>query len=189
MFVCLEHSPSPFLQYVLHPFSRYVQLTSNFSTTAAWIRSNLAFHFSDHYFFFRPLFGRYATLPVSRQRAMVRETKDLFTFICWRALMIAICSFPAKYKDIILLRLNYTTHNFLSECNRWKCFCKLIHTYIHNRPLQPFSRDYGLASHSTHFVCVNFIHECRDLQFNVDSERQIFDKLLHGRFIYSQSFW
>ena len=26
-------------------------------------------------------------------------------------------------------------------------------------------------------VCVNFIHELRDLQFKVDSERQIFEKL------------
>ena len=40
----------------------------------------------------------------------------------------------------------------------------------------------------THVVCVNFIHEWRDLQFNIDSERQIFEKHFHGRFIYSQSF-
>ena len=63
-----------------------------------------------------------------------------------------------------------------------------IHTNIHNWPLQPFSQDYGLASHTTFVVCVNFIREWRDLQFNVDSERQIFEKLFRGRFIYSQSF-
>ena len=63
-----------------------------------------------------------------------------------------------------------------------------IHTYIHNWPLQPFSQDYGLDSHTIHVVCVNFIPEWRDLQLNVDSERQIFEKLFHGRFIYSQSF-
>ena len=50
----------------------------------------------------------------------------------------------------------------------------------------PFSQDYGLASHTTHVVSVNFIREWRDLQFNVDSERQIFEKLFHGRFIYSE---
>ena len=61
-------------------------------------------------------------------------------------------------------------------------------TYIHNWPLQPFSQDYGLGSHTTHVVCVNFMREWRDLQFNVDSERQIFEKLFHGNFIYSQSF-
>ena len=29
-------------------------------------------------------------------------------------------------------------------------------TYTHNWPLQPFSQDYTLASHTTHVVCVNF---------------------------------
>ena len=47
-------------------------------------------------------------------------------------------------------------------------------TYIHNWPLQLFSQDYGLASHTTHVVCVNFTCERWDLQFNDDSERQIF---------------
>ena len=57
------------------------------------------------------------------------------------------------------------------------------YSYIHNWPLQPFSRDYGLASHqTTHVVCVNFIRERRDLQFNVDSERQIFEKLFSWQF-------
>ena len=32
-----------------------------------------------------------------------------------------------------------------------------LHTYIHNWPLQPFSQDYGLDSHTTYVVCVNFI--------------------------------
>ena len=54
--------------------------------------------------------------------------------------------------------------------------------YIH-WSLQPFSQDYDLASHTTHFVCVNFIHEWRDLQFTVDSEREIFEKLFLGKFI------
>ena len=59
---------------------------------------------------------------------------------------------------------------------------------IHNWPLQPLSQDYGLASHTTHVVCVNFIREKRNQQFNVDSERQILEKLFHGGFIYSQWF-
>ena len=63
----------------------------------------------------------------------------------------------------------------------------IIHTYIHYWPLQPFSQDYGLVSHTTHVVCVNFISEWREVHFNVDSERGIFEKLFHGRFIYSQS--
>ena len=36
--------------------------------------------------------------------------------------------------------------------------------------------------------CLNFIREWQDLQFNVDSERHIFEKGFHGRFIYSQNF-
>ena len=44
-------------------------------------------------------------------------------------------------------------------------------TYKHNWPLLPFSQDYGLASHDTHFVCGNFIRECRVLQLNVASKR------------------
>ena len=53
---------------------------------------------------------------------------------------------------------------------------------IHNWPLQPLIQDYGLASHITHAVCVNFIRERQDLQFNVYSERQILEKLFHGHF-------
>ena len=58
-----------------------------------------------------------------------------------------------------------------------------IHTYIHNWPVQSFSQDYGLASHNTHAVCVYFLREWRNLHINVNSERQIFKKLFHGRFI------
>ena len=47
-----------------------------------------------------------------------------------------------------------------------------VHTYIHNWTLETFSQDYGLHSHTTHVVCVNFIHEWRDLQLNIDSERR-----------------
>ena len=48
-----------------------------------------------------------------------------------------------------------------------------IHTYIHNWPLQTFSQDYGLTSHTFHVVCVNIIREWRDLHFNV----KFFEKL------------
>ena len=45
----------------------------------------------------------------------------------------------------------------------------LIH--IHNWALQPFIQDYDLASHTSYSVCVNFIHDWRELQFKIDSER------------------
>ena len=47
--------------------------------------------------------------------------------------------------------------------------------HIPNYPLQSFIQDFGPAFHTTH-VCVNLIRELRNLQFNVDSERQIFEK-------------
>ena len=53
----------------------------------------------------------------------------------------------------------------------------MFYTYIRNWPLQPFSHEYDLAPHTTHVVCVNSIRKWRDLQFNVDSEGQIFEKL------------
>ena len=34
--------------------------------------------------------------------------------------------------------------------------------------------DYGIASYNNRVVCINFICKWRDLQFNVDFERQIF---------------
>ena len=55
------------------------------------------------------------------------------------------------------------------------CWSLVSTTY--NWSLQPFSQDYDLVSHTTYVVCVNFIHEWWDLQFKVDSERQIFEKL------------
>ena len=54
--------------------------------------------------------------------------------------------------------------------------------HIHKWTLQPFSQDYDIAS--SYVVCVNFIHDWRDLQFKVDSDRQIFEKLLMAIFLH-----
>ena len=43
--------------------------------------------------------------------------------------------------------------------------------FFFNWPLQPFSQDIDLVSHTIYVVCVNFIHKWWDLQFKVDSER------------------
>ena len=59
---------------------------------------------------------------------------------------------------------------------------------MHNWSLQAFSQDSNLVSYTTYVVCINFIHELRDLELKVDAERQIFEKLLIAIFIYSQSF-
>ena len=71
---------------------------------------------------------------------------------------------------------------FVHFTHIWSCHIE------RKRSLQPRSQAYDLATHTTHIVCVNFIRKWWDLQFNVDSEQQIFEKLSHGRFIYSQSF-
>ena len=52
----------------------------------------------------------------------------------------------------------------------------------------PSVRIIDLASHTTYVVCVNFIHNWWDLQFKVDSERQIFEKLFTAISFNSQSF-
>ena len=51
--------------------------------------------------------------------------------------------------------------------------CIKLYTYIigHYKPLV---RITDLVSHTTYVVCVDFIHKWRDLQFKVNSERQIF---------------
>ena len=50
---------------------------------------------------------------------------------------------------------------------------KDIHTYIIGH-YNPSVRIIDLVSHTTYFVCVNFIDKWRDLQFTVDTERQIY---------------
>ena len=63
-----------------------------------------------------------------------------------------------------------------------------LHTYIHNWLLQPFSQAFGLAFHITHVVCVNFIRDWRNVRFNVDSGRQILEKLFSWQFILLSEF-
>ena len=55
------------------------------------------------------------------------------------------------------------------------------HTYIISH-YNPSVRIIDLVSHAAYIVCVNFIHKWRDLQFKVDSERQIFWETFHGSF-------
>ena len=48
---------------------------------------------------------------------------------------------------------NTSVHTCLDVKNFYK------HTYIHKWSLHPFSRNYSLASNTTHVVCVNFIRK------------------------------
>ena len=63
---------------------------------------------------------------------------------------------------------------------RWKsiCFPFLKYIYIHTNIIghyNPSIRIIDLFFHTTYVVCVNFIHKWRDLQFKVDSKRQIWE--------------
>ena len=61
------------------------------------------------------------------------------------------------------------------------CLTLRDHTYVHKWSLQNFSEDND-SSQTTYYVCVNFIHECWDLQF----KRQIFEKLFIAILFHSQ---
>ena len=63
------------------------------------------------------------------ERAMVRDTKDLFAFIHWMVLTIATCGFPVKYKATTLLRLN-SRITFCSKQLSSKCFSNLVNNII-----------------------------------------------------------
>ena len=56
-----------------------------------------------------------------------------------------------------------------------------VHTYIIGH-YNPSVTIIDLVSHTTYVVCVNFTYKRRDLQFKVDSERQIFWETFHGNF-------
>ena len=58
-------------------------------------------------------------------------------------------------------------------------------TYIISH-YNPSVRVIDLVSRIIYIVCDNFIDRWRDLQFKVDSERQIFWETFHGNFIYSE---
>ena len=61
---------------------------------------------------------------------------------------------------------------------------EFIHTQLAIITLQSgLSIFLSTHSHTTHVLSLNLIREWRSPQSNVDSERQIFEKLFHGRLI------
>ena len=75
----------------------------------------------------------------------------------------------------------------VNSCHYWRVyFLYELWSFVH-RPISTFTYIIGhynpsvkiidLVSHTTYVVCVNFIHKWRDLQFKVDSERQIYWEL------------
>ena len=64
--------------------------------------------------------------------------------------------------------------------------------YIHNWLLQPFSQDYGLAAHTTHIVCCNFICEWWILRNHFMAglfTLRVFIEEIAEEYFFSFSFW
>ena len=83
----------------------------------------------------------------------------------------------ARIVDLVFHTNYVVCVNFIHKWRdlQFKVYLKtelILHTQ-HNWSLQIFSQDYNLTSHTTYVVYVNW----RYLQFKVDSERQIFQKL------------
>ena len=57
-------------------------------------------------------------------------------------------------------------------------------THTHNWSV-PSVRIIDLVSHAAYVVCANFIHKWRDLQFKVDSERQIVLRNFSWQFLFT----
>ena len=67
----------------------------------------------------------------------------------------------------------HTYESIFDEIKALKSISKL-HTYIIGQYNSSVKITAQLLTSHHHVVCVNFIRERRDLQFNVDPERQIF---------------
>ena len=77
-----------------------------------------------------------------------------------------------------------------TQCSIFNFYCNLkpCYTYIIGH-YNPSVWIIDIVSHTTYVVCVIFIHKWRELQFKVDSKRQIFWKIFHINFFYTQKFW
>ena len=102
------------------------------------------------------------------------------TFKIWTRIHVVLIK-------ILYNSLNFGCHLFTTWCKRQQLILFIFpynkYYYIHNWPLQSFSQDYGLTLHTTHLVCINFIHEWRDLQSNVDFWETFF---MAGFYLYSE---
>ena len=99
------------------------------------------------------------------------------SIMCFAYFIVYICE-----------RTKHFPHLVCSSTIIWEFFCTYIHTYIIGH-YNPSVRIIELVSHTTYVVCVNFIHKWRDLQFKVDSERQIFWETFHGNFFLLSEFF
>ena len=109
---------------------------------------------------------------------------------------ISFISFPEKLENVLNAYVFKERYVFSEYLKRLKVklisYLIFVLTCIHTYIIGHYNLSVGiidLISHTTYIVCVNFMHKWRNLQFKVDSERQIFWKTFNDNFIYSQSFW
>ena len=69
----------------------------------------------------------------------------------------------------------------------WRAKLIIRTLYVHDWPLQPFSQDYGLASHTTRIVCVLYMSGGTHNLTSTPNDRFLRKFFIAG-FIYSQSF-
>ena len=91
----------------------------------------------------------------------------------------------SRQRTVKILKPRRNQANFRNCVHKWSIFqrqCSIltktnsitcIHTYIIAH-YNPSVRIIDLVFHITYVVCVNFIYKGRDLQFKVNTERQIF---------------
>ena len=70
-----------------------------------------------------------------------------------------------EYEDVLIMKIQCVV--------RWNQHIFQCLTYI-IRHYNPSASIIDLVSHTTYAVYINFMHKWTDLQFKVDSERQIF---------------
>ena len=116
-------------------------------------------------------------VPLRRRfRPLQSFTSSEICHLCAKPSSELIFTLPAFAR----VAINYAEYIYLREL-----MDRNINTYIIGH-YNPSVRIIDLVSHTTYVKCVNFIHKWRDLQFKVDSERQIFWETFHGNFIYYQ---
>ena len=145
-------------------------------------------------FYYSTKYAKFVNVPTNMKKSFIRKD-DFLVFAKIDIIVELVARSENKangYEDSILkpieffkksienlfLKFENTTKVVCEMLNYWERWCRWTHIlnlYMHTYII-PFSQDYGLASHTNHVVCVNFIREWWNLQFNVDSELQICEK-------------
>ena len=106
----------------------------------------------------------------------------------WRCGVTVICGYLLDFSKYIL-------HN--GKLQKWPLSSSVQLPYFsivtewsksgkQSWTLHAYSQEEDVASHTCHVASINFLHEYRDLQFNVDSEEQFFENFFMEEFLSSE---